>query len=57
MINEAQLTDEKETLFITLCAKALDYRSKHSILKDRAADDLVRKVDLDLSKYGALAAL
>jgi O-methyltransferase involved in polyketide biosynthesis len=51
MINEVQLTDEKETLFITLCAKALDYRSKHSILKDKAADDLVRKVNLDVSKY------
>lgn len=51
MIDEVQLTDEKETLFITLCAKALDYRSKHSILKDKAADDLVRQVNLDTSKY------
>jgi O-methyltransferase involved in polyketide biosynthesis len=51
MNNEVQLTNEKETLFITLCAKALDYRSKHSILEDKTADDLVRKVKLDISKY------
>jgi O-methyltransferase involved in polyketide biosynthesis len=49
--NKIQLTGEKETLFITLYAKALDYRSKHPILNDSVADDLVKKIDIDISKY------
>ena len=45
------LTEEKETLFITLYAKALDYRSKHSILHDKTADEILSRIDLDLIKY------
>ena len=45
------LTEEKETLFITLYAKALDYQSKKSILHDKKADEILRTVDPDLSKY------
>jgi len=33
-LSETRLTEEKETLFITLYAKALDYRSKNSVLQD-----------------------
>ena len=36
--HHVHLTREKETLLITLYAKALDYRSKHPILGDKAAD-------------------
>jgi O-methyltransferase involved in polyketide biosynthesis len=45
------LKEEKSTLFITLCAKAMDYRSPHSILHDKAADDLLRRLAIDPSKY------
>jgi O-methyltransferase involved in polyketide biosynthesis len=41
------LTGEKETLLITLYAKALDSRSKHSILGDRKADEMVSMIDYD----------
>ena len=49
--NKIQLTEEKETLFITLYAKALDYHAKHSILHDKMADEIVESIDADLSKY------
>ncbi len=39
-----KLTDERETLFIPLYGKALDYRSKKSILNDSKANDIVEKV-------------
>jgi len=48
---KANLTEEKETLFITLYAKALDYRSKYSVLQDKAAEDILRSVNYDFSKY------
>ncbi|MBN8852836.1 MAG: hypothetical protein BGO55_03675 [Sphingobacteriales bacterium 50-39] len=48
---QIHLTEEKSTLFITLYAKALDYRSGHSILHDRAADNILRSLDIDPSKY------
>lgn len=46
-----QLKEEKETLLITLCAKALDHRSKNSILNDRIADEIIRKLNIDIEKY------
>ena len=46
-----QLTEEKETLFITLYAKALDYRAKRSILHDRKADEIFKTIDGDFTKY------
>lgn len=49
--NNIQLTEEKETLFITLCAKAIDFRSKNSILNDSAANDLVKKAQIEIEKY------
>ena len=44
------LTEEKETLFITLCAKALDYRSEHPscMIKCR---EILKAVGVDLIKY------
>ena len=46
-----QLTEEKATLFITLYAKALDHRSKHSILNDKTAEDIIESVDYDFLDY------
>lgn len=45
------MTEEKETLFIPLYGKAMDYRSKNSILNDKTASDIVEKVDIDFTKY------
>jgi len=44
------LTKEKETLLITLYARALDSRSMGSILSDRFADDVVSRIDYDFAK-------
>jgi O-methyltransferase involved in polyketide biosynthesis len=44
------LTEEKETLLITLQAKALDSRSKRTILNDQKADKIVQMIDYDFEK-------
>ena len=49
--DKIQLTEEKETLFIPLYGKALDYRSKNSILNDSIANDIVEKIGIDLTKH------
>ncbi|MDR0834993.1 MAG: class I SAM-dependent methyltransferase [Tannerella sp.] len=49
--DKIQLTEEKETLFIPLYGKALDYRSKNSVLNDSTANEIVEKVDADLTKH------
>jgi O-methyltransferase involved in polyketide biosynthesis len=46
-----QLIGEMETLFIPLYGKALDYRSKNSVLNDKMASDIVEKIDTDLTKH------
>ena len=46
-VHKVHLTGEKKTLLITLYAKALDSRSKHSILGDKRADEMVRMIDYD----------
>jgi O-methyltransferase involved in polyketide biosynthesis len=46
----ATLTKEKETLFITLLSKALDYHSTHSTLNDAKADEIIKQVDYDFRK-------
>ena len=56
-IKGIELTVEKETLFITLYAKALDYRSKHSLLHDKMADDIIKSMDADFSQYKSLMNL
>ncbi len=44
-------TPIEESLFLTLCGRALDYRSTPSILNDKMADEIVRKLDYDCDKY------
>ena len=51
MIDKTPLTEAKETLFITLYAKALDNRSKRSILQDKTAEDLLKMIGYDLTRY------
>lgn len=50
----SNLTEEKETLFIPLYGKAIDYRSKNSILNDRTANDVVERLESDLSKHNRI---
>ncbi len=47
---KVHLRKEKETLLITLYGKALDSREEDSVLHDRLADELVRKIDYDFEK-------
>jgi O-methyltransferase involved in polyketide biosynthesis len=53
-----RLHGEQQTLAIPLYAKALDYRSKHPILNDRMASELVNRLDFEFesirSPAGAL---
>lgn len=49
--HKVHLTQEKETLLITLYAKAMDNRSKHPILEDKTADKLVSSLDYDFQKF------
>lgn len=44
------LTEEKETLLITLYAKAFDNRSRHPILHDTKADEIAEQIDYDFAK-------
>jgi O-methyltransferase involved in polyketide biosynthesis len=44
------LTKEKETLLITLYARAMDNRAADSILGDRWADEAVGRLDYDFAK-------
>lgn len=46
-------TGEKETLLIPLYAKALDNRSKHSILHDEKADEIVKTIDYDFESLNS----
>ncbi len=47
---KVNLTKEKETLLITLYAKALDSRSKNSILHDWKAEEMIQMIDYDFEK-------
>ncbi len=44
-------TPLQESLFLTLCGRALDYRSPHPILADAMADEIVRKLNYDCDKF------
>jgi Leucine carboxyl methyltransferase len=44
-------TPLEDSLFLTLCARALDNRSSHPILADAAADEMVRKLDYDYDQF------
>jgi len=54
--DKIKLTDEKETLFIPLSGKALDYRSKNSVLNDSKANDIVEKVGIDFTTHKSFGA-
>lgn len=56
IIDKIKLTDEKETLFIPLAGKALDYRSKNSVLNDRKANEIIEKVGIDFTKHKSIGA-
>jgi len=43
-------TPLEDSLFLTLCCRALDNRSKQPILADAMADEIVRKLDYDYRK-------
>jgi O-methyltransferase involved in polyketide biosynthesis len=43
-------TPLEDSLWLTLCARALDNRSDHPILGDAAADEIVRTLDYDYGK-------
>jgi O-methyltransferase involved in polyketide biosynthesis len=45
--HKVRLTGVRETLLIPLYAKALDSRSRHPILGDKKADEMVRAIDYD----------
>src|SRR5690625_26922 len=49
--NKIRLTNEKETLFIPLYGKAIDYRSKNTILNDHTANDIVEKAGIDFTSH------
>ncbi len=44
-------TPLEDSLFLTLCARALDNRSPHPILADAAADTIVRELDYDCGQF------
>ena len=44
-------TPLQESLFLTLCGRALDNRSPHPILGDTMADEIVRQLDYDRDKF------
>ena len=41
------LTPMEESLFLTLCCRALDNRSQRPVLGDAMADEIVRRLDYD----------
>jgi O-methyltransferase involved in polyketide biosynthesis len=51
-----RLSDEQLTLAIPLYAKALDYRSRHPILNDPWASELVGQIDFDFEKLKSPAS-
>lgn len=54
-IHKISFTGEKATLLIPLYAKALDNRSRHSILHDEKADEIVKSIDFnfeELKRFG-----
>lgn len=51
-MKKINLKKEKETLFITLYAKALESRLPNSLLKDSKANLIVKQTHFDFSKFG-----
>lgn len=46
-----ELTPLEDSMFLTLCGRALDSRLPGSILHDTAADEIVRRLDYDPSRF------
>ena len=46
-------TPLEDSLFLTLCCRALDNRSPHPILADAEADEIVRTLDYDYGQFHA----
>jgi O-methyltransferase involved in polyketide biosynthesis len=44
-------TPMEDSLFLTLCARALDNRSEHPVLADVTADEIVGTLDYDYGKF------
>ena len=44
-------TPMQESLFLTLCGRALDNRSSHPILDATMADEIIRKLDYDCARF------
>ena len=49
-LHKISSTEEKETLLLTLYAKAFDNRSKHPILHDTRADEIAAQIEYDFAK-------
>jgi len=47
---KVQLTNVQETLLLTLYAKAMDFRSKESVLNDEQAGRILEEIDYDFGK-------
>jgi O-methyltransferase involved in polyketide biosynthesis len=47
---KVHLTKEKETSLITLYSRALESRSKDSVLRDEAAEEAIRRIDYDFGR-------
>jgi O-methyltransferase involved in polyketide biosynthesis len=49
-------TQIEDTLFLTLCGRALDNRLPHPILGDRMAEEIVKKLDYDCGRFTSAPA-
>ncbi|WP_082559876.1 MULTISPECIES: class I SAM-dependent methyltransferase [unclassified Lysobacter] len=49
--NDVELQGSQLTLLITLYAKALDNRTAKPLLRDELADEVVRRIDYDFSRF------
>jgi O-methyltransferase involved in polyketide biosynthesis len=52
-ITLSAFTPLEDSLFLTLCCRALDNRSPHPILADATADEVVRTLDYDYGRFHA----
>jgi O-methyltransferase involved in polyketide biosynthesis len=46
-------TPLEDSLWLTLCCRALDHRSPHPILGDTMAEDIIRTLDYDYGQSSA----
>jgi O-methyltransferase involved in polyketide biosynthesis len=53
-IDNIEITKKKETLFITLYAKSMDYQSRKSVLNDKTAYDIINSLNCDFKMFKGL---